>query len=541
MKNLKVVTIAPQLTDVYFSEELGICSITAVLREAGYKVLLKPIIKDKEDYTEIIEFGPDVIGITSYNQTIELVYKICRDLKKALPNTFIFIGGYASTYHAKEILTECNEIDGAILGEGERAVIELMDRLKKQENYNDVNGLASKNKMGEIIVNPRQEYIENLDELPFPSRDLMGSEGLTIVCSTRGCMRNCFFCCGNDFWKRENKYSWRAKSIGRFVDEIEYLVKEHNRNQFWIVDASWEDPGFNEKRMCEFAEEILRRNLKISYFVLIRATFYKFASKKLMKLLTKSGLCEVFIGTEAANSHDLKVLGKNIKVEDNVNCIDFFKKYDIYPEIGFINFNPYSNFEGLRQNAEFLEEQGFAAFFRYISRVRIYKGSIMHDILEKDGLLKQTKFYDDDGYNYKDKRIERLVEYLVKHQALLEKEANLSGELTPFERYYGDKLSHLKMHFKLDKNEDAIKLIEEHKSELDKILSDLNILISKWYKKLLDLAENSWNVDVADRLCAEYLPPVSLREIFDRLRMERIRFLRNLARLDKELMKLIRA
>ena len=38
MKKVKIVTIAPQLTDVYFSEELGVCSITATLREAGYDI-----------------------------------------------------------------------------------------------------------------------------------------------------------------------------------------------------------------------------------------------------------------------------------------------------------------------------------------------------------------------------------------------------------------------------------------------------------------------------------------------------------------------
>lgn len=540
MKKVKIVTIAPQLTDVYFSEELGVCSITATLREAGYDVLLRPIIKDKEKYSEIINFNPDIIGITSYNQTIELIYKICAKLKKELPNAFIFIGGYAATYHAQEILNECEEIDAAICGEGERAVLQLVRCVENGEDYSDVLGVACRDGQGNIIQNLRQEYLDDLDELPFPSRDLMGSEGLTIVYSTRGCMRNCYFCCGNDFWKRKNKYSWRAKSIKRFVDEIEYLVTEHKRNQFWIVDASWEDPGFNEKRMKEFAVEILKRKLKISYYVLIRATFYKKATPELMELLTKSGLCEVFIGSEAANSHDLKVLGKNITVEDNIKCIEFFKKYDIYPEIGFINFNPYSNFEGLRDNAVFLEKQGYAAFFRYISRVRIYKGSIMHDILEKDGLLKNTKFYDDDGYHYVDARIENLVEYLIKHQQYLEEKVHLSYELTPLERYYGDKLSHMKMHFKLMKREDALELIVEHKKNLDEILSQLNSMVSGWYKKILDLAENNWNEEEANKIGENYLDPQKLTKIFENIRIEKIRFGRRLMHLDKDLMKLMR-
>ena len=47
MDKLKIATIAPQLSGDIFSEELGICAITSILREEGYEVLLRELLKIK--------------------------------------------------------------------------------------------------------------------------------------------------------------------------------------------------------------------------------------------------------------------------------------------------------------------------------------------------------------------------------------------------------------------------------------------------------------------------------------------------------------
>ncbi len=540
MNDMKIAMIAPQLVGEIASEELGLCSIASLLREKGYNVKVIAVTNGKKDYKEILDFNPNVIGVTVYNQTVELAYEICEDLKKKLPNSYICVGGYAPTYHAEEILKEAKFIDFAIRGEGEFSFLELVNNLGQGKSINNVKGLAYRNEKDDVILNERHDYIEDLDILPFGSRELLLQDGLTLVCSTRGCVRNCFFCCGNDFWKKDGKYNWRARSISNFVDEIEYLNKELNRKQFWIVDATFEDPGFNEERIRAFAEEVIKRGLVISYFVFLRSTFQRKASDDLMELLVKSGLCEVFVGAEAANDYDLKVLGKGITVEDNIKSIKLFEKYDVYPEIGFINFNPYSTFEGLRKNAEFLREYKYSKFFRQISTVKIYKGSRLYQKLQEDGLLKESKFYEEEGYEYVDKRVGTLAKFLEEYFNYLQRESNLIGELFGFERYYGTKIAHMKRHLKVERKGDAFKLLVEYKNRLDEILYDLNTKVSDWYEHLLDLAEYNWEYDRAMKISKEMLNKDYISNVFMKLRMERIKFGKGLAKLDLELMSLIR-
>lgn len=540
---MKVAMIAPQLTPEYAVEDLGVCYITALLRQNGYEVKLTSVIAGKENYESIIEINPKIIGITVYNQTVDLTYKICRDLKKVLPQTYICVGGYAPSYHAQEMLEDEPCIDFAIRGEGELAFLDLANSLKDGNDICNIKGLVyRKSENGEIIVNEKYGYIEDLDILPLPSRDLLleNNWNITLVSTTRGCMRNCFFCCGNDFWKKGEHYHWRASSVKKSVDEIEYLNKELGRTQFWIVDATFEDPGFNEQRMTEFAKEIIDRNLVISYFVFCRAGFYKKASDELMKLLIKSGLCEVYIGTEAANNYDLKVLGKGISVEDNIKSLEFFKKYDIYPEIGFINFNPYSTFEGLYENADFLENYQYARFFRHFSSVRLYKGSILYEKVKNDGLLIDgAKFNEDFGYRYQDKRIEQLVIFLNEFMDSLQEKSGILSEYTVFERYYSDKLAHLKRFFKLS-NMNALDLLMDHQNRLDNILIEMNKRVSDWNRELLKLAEHSWDYDTAKSISDSIISTEFMEETLSNIRMERIRFGKNLAKLDPKLMSLIR-
>ena len=78
------------------------------------------------------------------------------------------------------------------------------------------------------------------------------------------------------------------------------------------------------------------------------------------------------------------------------------------------------------------------------------------------------------------------------------------------------------------------------KKNLDEILSQLNSMVSGWYKKILDLAENNWNEEEANKIGENYLDPQKLTKIFENIRIEKIRFGRRLMHLDKDLMKLMR-
>ena len=80
----------------------------------------------------------------------------------------------------------------------------------------DVRGLIYR-KGDTIISNKDQDLIKDLDMLPPPARDLLVDNNIRFaqVLTSRGCTRNCSFCCSNGYWKK-----WRGRDIKKVIDEV---------------------------------------------------------------------------------------------------------------------------------------------------------------------------------------------------------------------------------------------------------------------------------------------------------------------------------
>ena len=133
-----------------------------------------------------------------------------------------------------------------------------------------------------------------------------------------------------------------------------------------------------------------------------------------MELIKASGLVGIVFGTESGNAEDLKLYRKIATVEDNLKSIEYFRESDIAVDIGFINFNPYTTFEKLRMNVDFLEKTCFASVLYYlIERCGITKFSPLYYKVKNDGLLIEDK--NNDGcyfYHYVNEDIGKLSDFL---------------------------------------------------------------------------------------------------------------------------------
>ncbi len=75
-------------------EPLGMASITAVLRENGFNTwLIADYIKD-DHKDKIINFNPDIIGLSLHQSTMKNVFQFCRWAKNIFSNVLIVTGGY---------------------------------------------------------------------------------------------------------------------------------------------------------------------------------------------------------------------------------------------------------------------------------------------------------------------------------------------------------------------------------------------------------------------------------------------------------------
>ncbi|MFH1856857.1 MAG: radical SAM protein [Candidatus Omnitrophota bacterium] len=259
-------------------------------------------------------------------------------IKKALPNTKIVVGGLWYSYLSKESLELNPAIDFVIMGEGEITFNELMDAFNKgNTNYQDIAGVASRDKNGEVIFGPVRDLIADLDTLPLPAYDLFPMEkyvGHTHwkpfmeIVTSRGCPHACTFCyewSEHDPRSLKHFLKWRAKSASRVVDEVELLEKKFGVKVIVIQEDNFNVDG---KRAKAFCEEKLKRGLDMKWVSLGCASDWIRAEKDI-PLMKKAGMFMGVFGIEVASDDELRKLAKGITVDQIYKTIEILRRNDI--------------------------------------------------------------------------------------------------------------------------------------------------------------------------------------------------------------------
>lgn len=502
-------------------EEIGVCHLAAYLRREGYEVRLMEEYDDSLDVETIREFQPDLVGLPVYTSTESAVYAVCRQLKRTVPQARLCLGGYAPTGRGIRMMQKSPDIDFIIRGEGELPLSELAGRLSRGESLRGLRGLIYREE-GVPVENGARDQAADLDSLPWPARDFIVTRhyGVALLSTARGCTRNCSFCASKRVWRQ-----WRGRNLKDAVDEIEDLTKRYRVNSFYFVDCSIENPGPPYDRVQHLAEEIIRRQLVITYSAFFRPDFHRQASPRLLELLRQSGLVGALIGLESANPRNLALYRKHTTPEDNVKVVELFRDHGIYLEIGLILFNPYADFEGLHLDIDFLEKYGFAYDLSNLStQYAVSMGCALDEKIQADGLI--TDEDDAYGYRFLDERVGRLAGYVRGLTSRLGPETNNDWlkiqrnivNLAYWKRMYGD-------------DRTVSGLIAETESSFVTVRDELNRLASGWFRALLELAETGWREEMADSILAEYFPGGYVREVCDRVEQRKSRLREDLNRL----------
>jgi radical SAM superfamily enzyme YgiQ (UPF0313 family) len=93
-------------------------------------------------------------------------------IREADPDIRVIAGSFHPTFCPDEVMQNPN-IDFAVRGEGEVPLLRLVEEIKKDSpKWETVPGIHYRDQDGQVRSTPAPEPIDNLDELPFPARDL---------------------------------------------------------------------------------------------------------------------------------------------------------------------------------------------------------------------------------------------------------------------------------------------------------------------------------------------------------------------------------
>ena len=141
----------------------------------------------------------------------------------------------------------------------------------------------------------------------------------------------------------------------------------------------------------------------------------EYVEPDLFAKLRDAGLFLVYMGLESGVEQGLKVLNKQITVEQNLFAVQTLKQLGIQVSYGFMLFDPSSSFESIRQNIGFLRQiVGDGSAGAAFSRMLPYGGTPIRDLLRLEGRLRGDLTHPD--YDFLDLRLNEY--YPLLHQAV---------------------------------------------------------------------------------------------------------------------------
>ena len=190
---------------------LNVLYISAALKKAGHTTKVfeltpykkRPIFGDpnriiKNAFHQVLkEFNPDLVGFSTMTINLNLARSLARVVKEST-NTPVIFGGVHPTLGPEETIN-MPEVDMICVGEGEEAVVELVNKMEAKQDFTRTKGIWVKDN-GRVCRNPIMPLDNNIDEIPFPDRDVFPSEfyraeltGANLM-TGRGCPYPCTFC-----------------------------------------------------------------------------------------------------------------------------------------------------------------------------------------------------------------------------------------------------------------------------------------------------------------------------------------------------------
>ncbi len=399
---------------------LGMGYLAAVLQQRGYVVDMVDIRDGAESIaTRLIGRPPLVVGFSLIFQYFLPQYRrlatMLRDI--GITSHFTMGGHYPSLCH-DELLRNFPELDSVVRYEGEQTLPELVDRIRDGGDWRQISGIAYLVDR-EIVVTEPRPLVHDLDTLPFPYRpyepEQIGGYKTLPLLASRGCARRCSFCSIHTFYRTAPGKVVRARKPEKIVEEMIGLQQRFGARVFLFQDDDFPLWGNAGRR---WADELIGR---IHDSGLNRSAVWKISCRgeyvepELFSRLRDAGLFLVYMGIESGVDQGLKILHKEMTVEQNLGAIRTLKEVGIQFSYGFMLFDPSSTFDSVRENVGFLRKiVGDGSAAATFCRMLPYGGTPIRDHLAREGRLRGDLTHPD--YEFLDTRLNEY--YLLLDRAM---------------------------------------------------------------------------------------------------------------------------
>lgn len=443
----KIMLISPKYTLYKYDVRrcvtpLGLAYLAAFLEKQSYKVKILDVsaegyfnvkkhgdfvtygLDDEEIKKRIMEFKPNIVGVScifsTQSKNVKELLKLVKDIDK---NIITFTGGSHPTYSIENMLGYVNYI---IMGEGELSTLQLLDTLNNGKDISKIGGIAYR-KEGKTFINNNLQYIENIDDLPFPARYLLNMElyfkinmpqnpypqgkRVAQVITSRGCPARCVFCTTTNFWG--NRY--RGRSPESVVAEIRELKEKYNVDEIQFTD---DNLTFDKERVIKILDGI--KDLGLMWCVPQGIAIWAL-DEELLERMKESGCYQLTFAVESGNQEVLnKIIKKPLNLKKVKPLVKKAHEIGIQIHAFCICGLPGETIKQMHETYNFVKDCKFdsASFFLATPLV----GSELLKICKKEGYLRQDikgnemlyKIGNISTPEFKAEEVQKLVEHFNK-------------------------------------------------------------------------------------------------------------------------------
>jgi len=347
----------------------------------------------KEIAARIEAFKPDVIGITNlFTCQRKNAHTVCRIVKEIDRDIIVVIGGKNPTALTDVTMQDPN-IDFAIRGEGEATMLQLLRAVEQGQDFATIDGVAYRDADGTLRVNPKTQFIDDMDTIPFPARHLLPMElyfdaaiahgGSLInrryasVITSRGCPAECFFCSAHG----SMGYKFRYRSVENVLAEIDELVKTYQIGEILFEDDNLTMHRERAKRLCN---ALIERNYNLTWDTPNGLMAITLDNELLLKM-KQSGCYRVNLAIESGNQHVVNnVIRKPLDLKKVPPMIDYARSIGLQVGLYLVIGNPGETLDQMRESYLFARK---SKVFPHVSVAMPLPGTELLEIAQKNGYL----------------------------------------------------------------------------------------------------------------------------------------------------------
>lgn len=311
---------------------LGLGYIAAYLKQNNISVDLVDcaFLSQEEALEKVRRSNPKIIGIYTMFSMKDKAIQIAKLLRGNCE--LLVAGGPLPTLNPEEFL---QDFDVVVIREGEETMLKLVREVEKDADLSRVRGIAYREK-DKMKLTPPREFIQNLDSIPFPARELFDNQAyknhfskkfgytITSLITSRGCPFNCDFCSQPIFG---NKF--RTRSPANIVDEIE-TVYALGYERIWFADDCF---TLSRKRLIDICNEIIQRRIRIDWECLSRVDTI---DREMTEKMKQAGCVRVFFGIESGNDSVLALMNRLVTTKQAKEAVHATKQSGIQVGAFFI-------------------------------------------------------------------------------------------------------------------------------------------------------------------------------------------------------------